>query len=153
VRRRPEPAGDDPLVEAAYLVEALSKVLSVSDYIVVCVPLTPATLGLIGEAELRLMKSSAVLINVGRGPVVDEGALVRALEEGWIRGAALDVFDQEPLPAGHPFYRFENVLLSAHCADRTPDWQDRAMELFIENFHRFHRGAPLHNVVDKQLGY
>lgn len=153
VRRRPELASDDPLVEAAYPVEALPEALAASDYIVVCTPLTPATRGLIGEAELRLMKSSAVLINVGRGPVVDERALVRALEGGWIRGAALDVFDQEPLPEGHPFYRLENVLLSAHCADRTPDWQDRAMELFLENFERFRRNEPLRNVVDKQLGY
>jgi len=99
------------------------------------------------------MKPSAVLINIGRGPVIDEPALVRALEERWIRGAALDVFQQEPLPAGHPFYRLENLLLSPHCADHTPGWMDRAMEFFLENFERFRQGEPLRNIVDKSLGY
>jgi phosphoglycerate dehydrogenase-like enzyme len=99
------------------------------------------------------MKRSAMLINVGRGPVVDERALVDALERKRIRGAALDVFDVEPLPAGHPFYKLENVLLSPHCADHTPDWKERTMRLFLENFERFRQGEPLLNVVDKTSGY
>jgi phosphoglycerate dehydrogenase-like enzyme len=70
-----------------------------------------------------------------------------------IKGAALDVFDQEPLPAGHPFYKLENVLLSPHCADHTPDWLDQAMLFFIEQFKRFRDGKPLMHVVDKKLGY
>jgi len=75
------------------------------------------------------------------------------LEQHWIRGAALDVFDCEPLPEGHPFYKLENVLLSAHCADHTVDWKELAMQFFITNFERFQRSEPLANVVDKQLGY
>jgi phosphoglycerate dehydrogenase-like enzyme len=99
------------------------------------------------------MKPTAVVVNIGRGPVIREEALIRALEQQWIRGAALDVFDREPLPSGHPFYSLENVLLSAHCADHTVNWRELAMECFVSNFQRFHRGEPLANVVDKHLGY
>jgi phosphoglycerate dehydrogenase-like enzyme len=94
-----------------------------------------------------------VLINLGRGPVVDEGELVNALAEKSILGAALDVFDEEPLPKGHPLYRLDNVLLSPHCADNTPDWLDNATLFFAEQFERYQRGENLHNVVDKSLGY
>jgi len=153
VRRRPERCRGDPLMHAVFPPEARREMLAASDYVVAAAPLTPETRGLIGEAELRAMKPSAVLINIGRGPVIDEPALVRALEERWIRGAALDVFQQEPLPAGHPFYRLENLLLSPHCADHTPGWMDRAMEFFLENFERFRQGEPLRNIVDKSLGY
>jgi phosphoglycerate dehydrogenase-like enzyme len=153
VRRRPELWREDALPVAVYPVSALRELLAASDYVVLATPLTADTRGLIGEAELRAMKPGAVLINIGRGPVVDEAALIRALEQRRIRGAALDVFNQEPLPEGHPFYRLDNVLLSAHCADHTPGWMDRAMELFLENFELFRRNEPLRNVVDKQLGY
>ena len=108
---------------------------------------------MIGNPEFEAMKSTAVLINIGRGPVVEEAALVGALERKRIRGAALDVFDTEPLPTGHPFYKLDNVLLSPHAADHTPDWKERTMRLFLENFERFRRGEPLLNVVDKKLGY
>ena len=99
------------------------------------------------------MKSSAVLINVGRGPLVDEAALVAALRDRRIGGAALDVFNEEPLPAGHPFYTLDNVLLSAHSADHTPDWKARTMQLFLDNFARYRKGEALLNVVDKRRGY
>ena len=92
---------------------------------VVAAPLTPETRGMIGEAEFAAMKPSAVVINVGRGPVIDEPAMLKALTEGRIKGAGLDVFTHEPLPDGHPFYKMENVLLSPHCADHTMDWLDR----------------------------
>jgi phosphoglycerate dehydrogenase-like enzyme len=94
-----------------------------------------------------------VVINLGRGPVIDETAMVRALSEKRIKGAALDVFDNEPLPDGHPFYRLENVLLSPHCADHTPDWTEKAMRFFLAQFERFSEGKPLDNVVHKQQGY
>jgi phosphoglycerate dehydrogenase-like enzyme len=123
------------------------------DYVVVAAPLNDETRGLIGEAEFAAMKPTAVVINVGRGPVIDESAMISALSEGRIKGAALDVFDQEPLPQGHPFYTLENVLLSPHCADHTPDWLDNAMRFFIAQFERFRSGEPLLNVVDKKLGY
>jgi phosphoglycerate dehydrogenase-like enzyme len=110
-------------------------------------------MGLIGEPEIAAMKPDAVLINVGRGPVIEEAALVKALSKKRIKGAALDVFDTEPLPEGHPFYKLENVLLSPHCADHTPDWLDQAMRFFLTQFEWFRKGEPLKNVVDKKLGY
>lgn len=153
VRRRPELSEWDPYAEEVLPVERLNELMARSDYVVIAAPLTPETRGLIGEAELRAMKPTAVLINIGRGPTVVEEALIRALEANRIRGAALDVFDQEPLPAGHPFYRLRNVLLSPHCADHTPGWEEAAMEVFLENFERFRNGQPLRNLVDKRLGY
>lgn len=148
-----EPVALDSLVDRLYGPDRLIEMLSLCDYVVVSTPLTAETRGLIGAAELAAMKRTAVIINVARGPVINEAALVAALSEHHIQGAALDVFDQEPLPQGHAFYRLENVLLSPHCADHTPDWLDNAMRFFIDQFHRFHRGEPLLNVVDKKLGY
>jgi phosphoglycerate dehydrogenase-like enzyme len=143
----------DSFAEKIYRSEHLTRMLSCCDYVVVAAPLTPQTRGMIGKAELAGLKPDAVLINVGRGPVIDEKELVHALLEGRIKGAALDVFDQEPLPAGHPFYKLENVLLSPHCADNTSDWLDRAMQFFIVQLDRFQKGEPLANVVEKELGY
>ncbi|MGB2621609.1 MAG: D-2-hydroxyacid dehydrogenase [Candidatus Acidiferrum sp.] len=143
----------DPLVEQMYSPERRIEMISRCDYVVIAAPLTPETKDMIGEQELRAMKPTAVIINVGRGPVINEEALVAALSSGRIAGAALDVFDQEPLPPGHPFYKLENVLLSPHCADHTPDWLDNAMVFFAEQYQRFRGGQPLLNVVDKKLGY
>jgi phosphoglycerate dehydrogenase-like enzyme len=153
LRRRPELCDGDPLIERAFPNECLHELLSASDYIAAALPLTPETHGLIGAPELAAMKPSAVLINVGRGPVIDEAALARALEENQIRGAALDVFDKEPLPENHPFYRLDNVLLSPHCADHTDGWLEQSMELFLENFDHFRKSEPLKNLVNKHLGY
>lgn len=133
--------------------EEFEEILAHSDFLLVSAPLTAATRGMIGEAELRRMKPGAVLINLGRGPVVVEEALIRALKEGWIGGAVLDVYDQEPLPANHPLWEIENVLLSPHCADNTSTWLNEAMELFIENFDRFVRGETLKNIADMKAGY
>jgi len=133
--------------------EEFDEIIEQSDFIVVSAPLTEQTRGLVGEAEFRRMKPSCVLINVGRGPVVSESALLAALREGRIRGAVLDVYDEEPLPPGHPLWTMDNVLLSPHCADNTPTWLDEAMQLFLDNFERFDRGEPLRNVVDKKAGY
>jgi phosphoglycerate dehydrogenase-like enzyme len=144
---------EDSLIDEVYEREQLLEMLPQCDYVVVTVPLTEQTRGLIGNAEFTAMKNSAVVINVGRGPTIDEGAMIKALSHHRIRGAALDVFDQEPLPQGHPFYSLENVLLSPHCADRTPDWLDNAMRFFLEQLERFRRGETLLNVVDKALGY
>jgi len=154
VKRHASPLrGADPLVEQTYGPERRMEMLSRCDYVVVAAPLTSETRGMIGEPEFATMKPTAVVINVGRGPVISEEALVSALSKGQIKGAALDVFDQEPLPQGHPFYNLENVLLSPHCADHTPDWLDQAMRFFIAQFERFRKGEPLLNVVDKKLGY
>jgi phosphoglycerate dehydrogenase-like enzyme len=152
-RHASTPRGADPLVEQTYTPEQRLEMLSRCDYVVVAAPLTSETRGMIGEAEFAAMKPTAVVINVGRGPVINEEAMVKALSSGRIAGAALDVFDHEPLPAGHPFYKLENVLLSPHCADHTPDWLDNAMKFFIDQYERFRKGEPLLNVVDKKLGY
>ncbi|HTQ59313.1 MAG TPA: D-2-hydroxyacid dehydrogenase [Candidatus Solibacter sp.] len=145
--------GKDPLVEGIYTPENRLEMLPRCDYVVVAAPLTSETRGMIGASEFAAMKRTAVVINVGRGPVIDETAMVNALSSGQIKGAGLDVFDHEPLPAGHPFYKVENVLLSPHCADHTPDWLDNAMLFFIEQYERFRKGEPLRNMVDKKLGY
>jgi phosphoglycerate dehydrogenase-like enzyme len=143
----------DPLAHQIYAPDRLIEMLSQCDYIVVAAPLNEETRGLIGQPEFAAMKVDAVIINVGRGPVIDEPAMIDALSRGAIKGAALDVFDEEPLPPGHPFYKLENVLLSPHCADHTPDWLDNAMHFFIAQFERYRRGEPLQNVVNKKLGY
>jgi phosphoglycerate dehydrogenase-like enzyme len=153
LRRQPERSHGDPYLSEVFAPEGKHEMLSRSDYVVVVTPLTPESRGAIGPAEFDVMKPDAVLINIGRGPVVDEPALVRALSERRIRGAALDVFDTEPLPPGHPFYGLDNVLLSPHSADHTPDWKERTMRVFIDNFRRFRDGNPLLNVVNKKLGY
>jgi phosphoglycerate dehydrogenase-like enzyme len=153
LRRNPVLTGGDPLVKRSHGPEEINDLLAHSDYVLISAPNTANTRGLIGEDQLRHMKKTAVLINVGRGPVVVEAALIRALEEGWIKGAALDVFDVEPLPDGHPFYRLPNVLLSPHCADHTPGWIEESMQFFVDNFLRFHQGKSLHNLVDKRAGY
>ena len=108
---------------------------------------------MIGEREIAVMKHSAVIINVGRGPIVHEPSLIRALEQNKIRGAALDVFEQEPLPPGHPFYQMKNVLLSPHSADHFSGWIESAVRMFVVNFNHFVKGEPLENVVDKRAGY
>jgi phosphoglycerate dehydrogenase-like enzyme len=153
VKRHGPAHDDDPFAERIYGPEGLIEMISRSDYVVVTAPLTPETVGLMGEPEFAAMKPDAVAINVGRGPVIEEAALVKALSEKRIKGAALDVFDTEPLPKGHPFYKLENVLLSPHCADHTPDWLDQAMRFFLTQFERFRKGEPLKNVVEKKLGY
>jgi phosphoglycerate dehydrogenase-like enzyme len=152
VRRRAV-SNQDPDLERTYSPDGLREMLAICDYVLVTTPLTPETRGMIGEAELGVMKNSAVIINVGRGPVIVESALIATLTAKRIRGAALDVFDEEPLPQGHPFYKLENVLLSPHSADHTVGWADLAMHVFIENFERFRSGQPLRNLVDKKAGY
>jgi len=152
-RHGPPLSNVDPLVDQIYSPEQRIEMISRCDYIVASAPLTSETRGMIGEAEFTAMKPSAVVINVGRGPVIDEDAMLKALNGGSIKGAGLDVFTHEPLPDGHPFYRLENVLLSPHCADHTADWLEQAMRFFLENFERFRKGEPLRNVVDKKLGY
>jgi phosphoglycerate dehydrogenase-like enzyme len=153
LRRHPEKCADDPLVDRVYEPGQLNALLAASDYVLIATPLTSETHGLIGKEALAVMKPSAVLINLGRGPVVVEEHLVRALRERRIRGAVLDVFDQEPLPANHPFWSLDNVLLSPHTADHTDTWLEEAVELFLENYRRFAASQPLLNVTDKRLGY
>lgn len=153
LRRRPELSHGDPLIDAAYTPDRLLDLMAESDFVVCAAPHTPDTTGLIGAAAIAAMKPSAVFINVGRGAVVDEQALIVALQQKKIRGAALDVFTTEPLPKESPFWDLDNVLISPHSADHTATWLNDAMELFVENFERFAAGQPLKNVVDKSAGY
>lgn len=131
----------------------LAKILAECDYLVISAPLTPETRGLIGGRQIALLKPTAVLINIGRGAVIDEAALIDALQSKKIRGAAMDVFVNEPLPPDHPFWSMDNVLLSPHSADNLPDSREQAVDFFVENFERFRKGEPLLNVVDKHAGY
>jgi len=152
-RRGPLLYNADPLVNQIFGPEDRLRMIEQCDYLVVAAPLTPQTRGLIGDAEFTAMKPTAVVINIGRGPVIEEAAMVRALSDKRIKGAALDVFDKEPLPQGHPLYLLDNVLLSPHCTDHTATWLDDAMNFFLANYERYRIGQPLLNVVDKKLGY
>lgn len=141
------------MLDRVYAPEELPDMLAECDFVVVAVPLLPATRGLIGEVALRAMKPTAYLVNIARGPVVDEAALIRALQEGWIGGAGLDVFETEPLPPDSPLWKLDNVILSPHVAGFTPHYDDRASDLFAENLRRYLAGEPLLNELDKDRGY
>lgn len=131
----------------------LEWLLRESDVVVITVPATSATHRLIGRAELALLKPSAVLINVARGTVIDEAALIEVLREKKIRGAGLDVFEQEPLPESSELWQLPNVLILPHVSATTPRFWERQSDLIIDNFQRYRAGRPLRNVVDKQHGY
>jgi len=146
----------DPALYAAFGVRrtsSLEELFASNDVVIELAPLNPETMGIVTERLLRLIPAGGVFVNVGRGAVVVEQALISALNQALLRGAALDVFETEPLPADHPFYRMENVLLSPHCADHTTGWMELAVEQFMENFERFRNGQPLEYIVDKQAGY
>ncbi|HEU4965187.1 MAG TPA: D-2-hydroxyacid dehydrogenase [Bacilli bacterium] len=135
-------------------VSGLDELLQRSDFVVVITPQTPETEGLIGERELGLMKRSAVLINIARGVVVDEAALLKALQDGTIAGAALDVFTEEPLPSDHPFWQLENCFLTPHISSRSPKYMERAQEIFRHNLRVYVTGqGEMINVIDPQKGY
>ena len=127
--------------------------LAGADVVVMSAPLTTDTQRMIGERALRAMKPSAYFINVGRGATVDEEALARALREGRLAGAAVDVFAEEPPPAGHPFYGLDNVIVSPHVSGFLPTYDDKCADLFADNLRRYLEGAPLLNLVDRARGY
>lgn len=124
-----------------------------ADVLVLALPKTRETEGFIGERQLRRMKSSAILINIGRGSLVQESALVRALREGWIAGAGLDVFSEEPLPRTSPLWSMPRVVVSPHIGGAHPDYMARSADLFIENLGRYLRGQGLTNEIDRESGY
>lgn len=146
-----DPAGDLP--DRLYPAAATRSMLAECDYVVVCAPLTAESHHLIDKGALRAMKPTAYLINVGRGKLVDEGALVEALQNGEIAGASLDVFEVEPLPADSELWKMDNVLLSPHVAGFTPSYDQRALDIFTENLRRYLEGAPLMNLVNREVGY
>ena len=131
----------------------IDDVIAAADSVILSAPLTPSTYRLITKERIARMKTSAVFINVGRGATVDEPALIEALRDRRIRGAALDVFAVEPLPSDSPLWQLDNVLLSPHTADHTHDAHERAMQFFIENLRRFRAGESLENIIDKEQQY
>jgi len=133
--------------------EGLPRLLQASDFVVIAAPLTPETRGLMGERELRLMKPTAYIINVGRGAIIQEAVLIRALKEGWIAGAGLDVTEVEPPPPESELFRLPNVFLTPHYSGLRSRYWEHALEIFRYNLGKFLRGEPLDNVVDKRGGY
>jgi len=150
-RRHPEGAAFP--VDLMLPPERLPELLAQSDFVVVGLPSTPQTRGLIGAHALAQMKPGAWLINVARGGLVDEAALVSALRAGRLGGACLDVFEEEPLPQDSPLWSLPNVILTPHTSGLSPRLHERSAELFLENLGRYVAGRPLLNVVDKRAGY
>jgi phosphoglycerate dehydrogenase-like enzyme len=142
-----------PGIDEVFSSDLLDQMLAQSDYVVLAAPLTPATRGLMNSKRLAAMKPDAYLINVGRGPLIDDAALVDALRERRIGGAALDVFEQEPLPTDSPLWDLDNLLITPHTAALTEKLWQRHYELFSQNLRRYVAGEPLLYVVDKQKGY
>jgi phosphoglycerate dehydrogenase-like enzyme len=151
VRRRPQLTSEH--ADEVRGAEDLAWLLAESDFVALCSALTHSTRHLIGQAELRLMKPTAYLINIARGGLVDEAALVTALQSAEIAGAGLDVFEEEPLPKESPLWDMPNVMITPHDAGSSPRSGERLMDLFCENLRRYIAGEPLLNVVDKEAGY
>ncbi len=133
--------------------DGLAEALASSDYVVLCAPRTPETVGMIGASEFGSMKEGARFINVARGDLVDEGALIGALESRGLAGAYLDVFATEPLPDDSPLWDMENVLITGHSGAGSADRDERVVEIFLENLRRYLIGRALVNVYDHERGY
>ena len=142
-----------PVADVLYPADNLVGMLAESDFVVVTVALTDETRKLIGERELRAMKPTAYIINIARGSVIDEAALTQALQERWIAGAGLDVFEREPLPQGSELWTLPNVIITPHVAGIMADYNALALEVFCENLRRYLAGQPLMNMIDRARGY
>ncbi len=140
-------------IDQLYTLAQLHELLRQSDFVVVAVPLTPETEKLIGEAELRIMRPHAYLVNVARGRVIDEAALIRALRERWIAGAGLDVTDEEPLPADSPLYTMQNVIVTPHISGLSAHYDQRLTALFADNVRRYRSSQSLRNRYAPERGY
>jgi len=150
---RRDPSRNSPHVDHMYGPRQLQAVLEQVDWLAITAALTPETHGLIGAPQLAQMKASAYLVNIGRGAIIDQAALVAALQRGEIAGAGLDVFEQEPLPGESPLWDMRNVIITPHFAGATPHYADRVTDIFVDNLRRYRRGQPLRNLVDKKLAY
>jgi phosphoglycerate dehydrogenase-like enzyme len=150
IRARPAPTAHVDRVEP---MERLHAVLGAADFLAVCLPKTPATLGLLDAAAFQALKPGAVLVDVSRGGIVRQAALVEALRSGRLRGAVLDVFETEPLPPDNPLWDLENVIVTPHCSSVYDGWERRSVEMFCDNLDRWKRGEPLRNVVEPGRGY
>ena len=133
--------------------EQLPELLSQSDFVVLALPATPESINMIGEKELRHMKPSAYLINVARGTIVDEGALIKALEEHWIAGAGLDVYVTEPLPMTSKLWELSNLIINPHVGGVIDTYSSLAVNLFCDNLKRYLEGKRLRYIVNKKRGY
>lgn len=151
-RRHPERGSAHESVELMGL-DRLDELLGAADIVVVAAPLTDVTAGLIGAEQLTRMREDAWLINIARGRLIDELALRRALEAGWIGGAVLDVFSEEPLPADSPLYGTPNLVITPHTSWASDRVIERTVDLFVDNLRRDAAGEPLRNVVDLDAGY
>jgi phosphoglycerate dehydrogenase-like enzyme len=149
-RRTPRPT---PGIELVVGADGWRELLPAADYIVVAAPLTAETRGMIDAAALAAMKPTAYLINIARGAVLDEPALLAALRAGRLAGAALDTFEPEPLPADSALWAMPNVTITPHATAHSPRMHARQLALYVENLVRFRDGQPLLNVVDKAAGY
>jgi D-2-hydroxyacid dehydrogenase (NADP+) len=152
-RRSTKAAGKAKNVDLLLPTSRMKEMLGKSDFVAVCCPLTPETRHIIGEAEFRAMKPTARIINIGRGPLIDGEALIRALKNKTIAGAGLDVTEPEPLPPDSPLWGMENVILSPHVSGGMEDYMLRAAELFADNLRRYLAGKKLVNLVNKKRGY
>ncbi len=146
---RPVPDG----VGALWHMDRLSDLLATSDFVVIAAPHTPETEGMFGSDQFQQMKSSAYFVNIGRGVIVQLSALTSAIEGRQIAGAALDVFEVEPLPGDHPLWQMENVIITPHVAASSVRIADRHLAVLLENIARFQQNQPLKNVVDKEKWY
>jgi phosphoglycerate dehydrogenase-like enzyme len=146
-----DPAGEIP--RRIYPFQAVPMMVSECDFVVVTAPLTNETRSMINDAVFSAMKKTAVLVNVGRGAVIDEPALISALSAGKIAGAALDVFTEEPLPSGSPLWNMDNVIITPHISGEPVDHPQRVLTLFAENLRRYVDNRPLMNVYRRDLGY
>ncbi len=146
---------DQPVhaVDALYTPERLGEILPSADYVVIAAPATPETEGMIGRPQLDQMKSSSFLVNIARGEIVDQVALVDALNNQRIAGAAIDVFVPDPLPDGHPLFTTRNLVVTPHISAISPMLWHRILDIFVENIRRFQAGTELMNQVDKHRGY
>ena len=140
-------------VEYCRKMDGLGDLLEESDVVAICAPLTPETEGMFDRAAFSRMQSHAVLVNVTRGPIMDEEALIEAIESGSIGGAGLDVVPEEPMPDDHPLWKFDNVVITPHSAGGSPHRMDRSVDLFCDNLTRLLAGQPLTSVIDKSKGY
>ncbi|HEX5069530.1 MAG TPA: D-2-hydroxyacid dehydrogenase [Vicinamibacterales bacterium] len=150
-RRADQPVPDG--IDQVYGPDGLKTALATADAVVLAAPKTAQTRAMIGAEELASMRPSAVLVNVARGRLIDDAALVAALERGTIAGAGLDAFAREPLPDSDPLWRLPNVLITPHTAPFGGDYWEQAADFFLQNLERFRRGEPLLNVVDRAGGY
>jgi phosphoglycerate dehydrogenase-like enzyme len=149
----PESVPRPPEVEAVWTMDAFHRLLGESDAVVICAPLTAQTRGMFDLEAFRHMQRHAILINVTRGPIVDETSLLQALRDHLIAGAGLDVTPVEPLPPDHPLWSMENVVITPHAAGASPLRLDRAVDLFCRNLVALREGRPLESVIDKRKGY